>query len=297
MTSIRVRTICTAVVALAAGFIAIAHVYLSNSGRDVNIKVILQNTLIQCRASYGDKLPGNASISWRARLEIDDWAQYRNGTIPTNPYDMPSRFSYPAQITPLVNSFGNVFAVKYPSPPSLHESGKGVPLFVLIEGVSIPVFANVDFTPYDIQQYINHGFRVTAIDAHKTVWILTLDDCHKASGIVHIATGSEGAQLFSSRGGPGWPLWAYLGALAQEGLVGRTYDSRNLLSTIAYAGGTIDTRTYDAGGRLSSETLGNGQVVTRAYLTGDNLPAGWPRLAALGLPGCLGTRGAGRADV
>ncbi len=56
-------------------------------------------------------------------------------------------------------------------------------------------------------------------------------------------------------------------------LVGRTYDSRNLLSTIAYAGGTIDTRTYDAGGRLSSETLGNGQVVTRAYLTGDNLPA------------------------
>ncbi len=46
-----------------------------------------------------------------------------------------------------------------------------------------------------------------------------------------------------------------------------------MLSTIAYAGGTIDTRTYDAGGRLSSETLGNGQVVTRAYLTADNLPA------------------------
>ena len=56
-------------------------------------------------------------------------------------------------------------------------------------------------------------------------------------------------------------------------LVGRTYDSRNLLSTISYAGGTIDTRTYDAGGRLSRETLGNGLVVTRAYLTGDNLPA------------------------
>ena len=45
-----------------------------------------------------------------------------------------------------------------------------------------------------------------------------------------------------------------------------------MLSTIAYAGGTIDTRTYDAGGRLTSETLGNGQVVTRTYMTGDNLP-------------------------
>ncbi len=83
----------------------------------------------------------------------------------------------------------------------------------------------------------------------------------------------KGSGLFVWRGGPGWPLWAYLGALAQEGLVGRTYDSRNLLSTIAYAGGTIDTRTYDAGGRLSRETLGNGQVVTRTYMTGDNLPA------------------------
>ena len=56
-------------------------------------------------------------------------------------------------------------------------------------------------------------------------------------------------------------------------VVARTYDSRNLLSTIGLAGVNIDTRTYDAGGRLTSETLGNGQVVTRAYLTGDNLPA------------------------
>jgi RHS repeat-associated protein len=55
-------------------------------------------------------------------------------------------------------------------------------------------------------------------------------------------------------------------------VVARTYDSRNLLSTIALAGTNIDSRSYDTGGRLSSETLGNGLVVTRTYMTGDNLP-------------------------
>lgn len=52
-----------------------------------------------------------------------------------------------------------------------------------------------------------------------------------------------------------------------------TYDSRNLLSTIALAGVNIDSRSYDTGGRLTNETLGNGQVVTQTYMTGDNLPA------------------------
>ena len=55
-------------------------------------------------------------------------------------------------------------------------------------------------------------------------------------------------------------------------VVARTYDSRNLLSTIALGGVNIDSRSYDTGGRLSSVTLGNGLVVTRTYQTGDNLP-------------------------
>ncbi len=55
-------------------------------------------------------------------------------------------------------------------------------------------------------------------------------------------------------------------------VVARTYDSRNLLSTIALGGVNIDSRSYDNGGRLTSETLGNGLVVTRTYMTGDNLP-------------------------
>ena len=55
-------------------------------------------------------------------------------------------------------------------------------------------------------------------------------------------------------------------------VVARTYDSRNLLSTISLAGTNIDSRSYDTGGRLTSETLGNGLVVTRTYQTGDNLP-------------------------
>ena len=55
-------------------------------------------------------------------------------------------------------------------------------------------------------------------------------------------------------------------------VVARTYDSRNLLSTISLSGTNIDSRSYDAGGRLTSETLGNGLVVSRTYVTGDNLP-------------------------
>ena len=175
----RVRTFGIVAGALVSGIIISAHVRLSNDGRAVNTKVVLQNTLLQCRQFYGDKLPDKAYLSWRTQLEIDDWIQYRNGAVPSNPYEMSNRFSYPEPRTPFVNSFGYVFAVKYPLPPSLHTSGKGVPLFVLIENVSIPVFANVDFTPYDLQQYLMRGFRVTAIDAHKTVWALTLDDCRE----------------------------------------------------------------------------------------------------------------------
>ena len=154
------------------------YIRLSRDGKATIIKVVLQNTLIDCRESCGDTLCDDSKVSWRTQLQIRDWMNHRNTNVPSDPYEMPNRFGSTSHNASVDMNFGNVFAVKYHTPPSLTKSEAGVPLFVYIEGVMIPAFSNVDFNPYDLREYVRRGFHVTAIDANKRVWKLTLDDCN-----------------------------------------------------------------------------------------------------------------------